>query len=375
MSSSTENSAGKYKITIENARGIAIGDGAYVEQTAVTPPAPPPKIHFSLLTPTFPTAYCHHLTAAEFPFIAVTIDNSHEGAAAVSLKITAVIQNYSDTAAASPQVSAGQQTTINLLPLIQPAAAAGLNDIRPATLRLTVAQTAPIVRPFTDQSKRIHLHAHDTALIALRTANGRITDLTDHLAAWVTPRIPAVETLLRRAAERHPQRRLTGYQGARADARQTVRAQAQAIFTALKKDARQTYVNSPLSLGATAGQIMQRVRLPSQTLGIPGSANCIDGTVLFASLLELAAIEPLIVVIPGHAFVGWRIWRGVDEYEFLETTMIGSDHFAAALARGQAQYERALAQNLFARDLFARGGFARLVDIAACRARNIYPLE
>ncbi len=238
-------------------------------------------------------------------------------------------------------------------------------------------QTDPAPRPLYDQTERIQLHARDTALLAVETPDGSIVDLTRYLAAWVTPRRPEMETLLRRAVEHHPERRFVGYQGAASltQAADVVRAQARAIFAALEQDANLVYVDSALNLGAQEGQITQRVRLPTESLAAGSSANCIDGTVLLASLLELASIDPLIVIVPGHAFLGWRIWPQVDRYEFLETTLIGRDDFAAAQQAAQARYDEVLRKGYFGRGLFDPGGFARLIDVAACRAQGIYPLE
>jgi hypothetical protein len=170
---------------------------------------------------------------------------------------------------------------------------------------------------------------------------------------------------------------MVGYQGAStlAQGAEIVRAQAQAIFATLKQEANLIYINSALNMGRQAGQVTQRVRLPSEILAAGGSANCIDGTVLFASLLELASLEPVVVLVPGHAFVGWRIWHEVNQYEFLETTMIGSSDFASAQQVGQQEYEEALAKGYFSRGLFNPGGFARLVDTAACHMKGILPLE
>ena len=96
---------------------------------------------------------------------------------------------------------------------------------------------------------------------------------------------------------------------------------------------------------------------------------------LFASLLELASIDPFIVIVPGHAFVGWRVWGGADRYEFLETTMIGSAEFDDAQEVAQKRYEDVLVKGYLNRGLFDPGGFARLIDVAACRLQGIYPLE
>ncbi|MBN1139471.1 MAG: hypothetical protein JXM73_23045 [Anaerolineae bacterium] len=108
---------------------------------------------------------------------------------------------------------------------------------------------------------------------------------------------------------------------------------------------------------------------------VPGrQANCIDGTVLFASLLELANIDPLLIIVPGHAFVGWRVWKNVKRYEFLETTLIGDGDFEEAQQAAQARYDDALMNGYLDRKLFDPGGFARVIDVRTCRARGIIPL-
>ncbi|MBI4670302.1 MAG: transposase [Chloroflexi bacterium] len=142
------------------------------------------------------------------------------------------------------------------------------------------------------------------------------------------------------------------------------------LENALRQQVRELF-----ALGEQEGQILQRVRLPSEALAVGGSANCLDGTVLFASLLELASLEPMLVLVPGHAFVGWRVWQGSDDYEFVETTMIGSDEFDAAQGFAQQEYTDALERGYFSRGLFDPGGFARMIDVVACHTRGIMPLE
>jgi hypothetical protein len=381
LPSSTPPPSGPVYVThIDHAEGIAIGDGARVERHEPAPAATqaaPPGISVSLLTRIVLTAFCHQLDTEAFPLVAVTLDNTGQGCANAALRVSAGIEDYSDVAIANPHVSQGEQVRVSLLPVLKPTAVATLNEIRPATLRVTVEQTAPTVRMLYDRTERIQLHARDTALLAVKAPDGSIIDLTEYLAGWITPHRPEIEELLRRAAEHHPSRRFVGYQGAPTlvQGAEIVRAQARAIFTVLKQDTSLVYIDSPLNLGEQAGQVTQRVRLPTESLAAGGSANCIDGTVLFASLLELASIDPFIVVVPGHAFVGWRIWQGVDQYEFLETTMIGSDNFDAAQQAAQDQYDDVLMKGYFSRGLFDPGGFARLIDVASCRANGILPLE
>jgi len=337
-----------------------------------------PGVAVKLLTPVIPTAFCHNLSARDFPWVQITIDNRRRGAAPAQVYVRASIEGFSDEAVSSLQVGEGESRELNLLPLLQLAACMKLNEIRPATLRVSLHQFGSGEEWLLhDQTYPIKLHAYDTALLGLCASDGRVVDLTDHLCAFVTPHIPEIEDLLRKAVEHHPLQHIVGYQGAESvdDARTVVREQVRAIFDALKHDAGLAYVNSALNFGRQEDQITQRVRLPVTSLHQSKSrANCIDGAVLYASLLELASLDPFLVIVPGHAFVGWRVWRGSTQYEFLETTMTATDEFGAALAEGNRQYADARDKGYFGRELFDRRGFARLVDVAACRSRDIYPL-
>src|SRR6185312_12600775 len=82
----------------------------------------------------------------------------------------------------------------------------------------------------------------------------------------------------------------------------------------------------------------QRVRLHADSWA-ERRANCIDSSVLIASVLERLGIRSFIVLVPQHAFVGYYPPdSGGDANrarpEFLETTLLGTD--AAHLPRGAA---------------------------------------
>ena len=121
-------------------------------------------------------------------------------------------------------------------------------------------------------------------------------------------------------------RRPGRYQG---DEATGVADQVEALYKALKQDANITYINSVISFSAENGVSSQRVRLPRESL-VTQSANCIDGTVLFSSLLEAESLNPAIVIVPGHSFAAWETWRGSGQWKYLETTMIGTHDFASA---------------------------------------------
>lgn len=87
------------------------------------------------------------------------------------------------------------------------------------------------------------------------------------------------------------------------------------------------------------GAVNQRGRFPRQGLQ-DDEASCIDGALLFASLLEAASLSPAIVLVPGHAFIAWETWKQKNQWRFLETTMIGKATFEEACRSAETTAKR-----------------------------------
>src|SRR4051794_14884006 len=139
-----------------------------------------------------------------------------------------------------------------------------------------------------------------------RPGTDESVDLTDYYGAWVTPHAEPVQALLRRAAD-HCAGGPAGYQGEAA----AVERQVAALYQALR-EAGLAYVNSVIDFGAAPGMAPQRTRLPREALAGKG-ANCIDGAVPFASLLEAASLSAVLVFVPGHALAGWQVGDRADD--------------------------------------------------------------
>ena len=198
-------------------------------------------------------------------------------------------------------------------------------------------------------------------------------DLAPLIAAWVTPRDPEVERILARAKEKLYSRTLNGYQyydqtkDAKGQASRT-KEQARAIFNAVR-DEGISYISSTISFGKE--KVAQRVRFPRESIR-QKSANCIDGAVLFASLFENIGMEPIIYLLPRHAFVGVRLWPGSKQKLFIETTLVGRSvleslldletTFDAAVMEGTKEF------------VFKFDKIQAKIDIKACREWGIYPL-
>ena len=84
-------------------------------------------------------------------------------------------------------------------------------------------------------------------------------------------------------------------------------------------------LNDKYEITYDGGGVGQSINLPYETIR-DHSANCIELSVLMSSLLIEIGIQPIIVIVPNHAFVGWRIWEDEDEYNFVQTTMMGDEN-------------------------------------------------
>jgi hypothetical protein len=327
-----------------------------------------------------PTGIYHLLDPETDPLLTVTITNLTNDPR--RLCVTSYIEGLSARAIKTIEFKRSevkQPRTVNLLPSLLPDQSRRITEIQRATLHVVVDIFGSTMNPQTRQDTWASLiESHDTHSVILLSRNsgfnavedpetGARRDLTRYYGAWVTPHVELVQALVRRAADRVPDRRIAGYQGRPNP--DTTAAQVRALFETLK-DAGISYVDSVIDFGAGPGQITQRTRLPRESLRHK-SANCIDGTVLFASLLEAASLQPAIVLVPGHAFVGWETWEGTDEWDYLETTLIASHDFDGARQRARSLFERYSAEDLPTDD----GPLLRVLKLSDLRAQGVWPME
>ncbi len=310
-----------------------------------------------------PTGIVHLLHAERTPL--VTFRVSYTGDEYVRLRLISFVERYSAQAIDTVELFADQSVEINQLPTFFPDRIEPVTELTRATLHIRIDDLDG--KTEQQSSFPIWLLARTSAYNGVEDpTTGKWIDLSVYYAAWVTPNAPEVMQVLRRAADLHPDRQIVGYQvGA-----EGVEEQVKAIFNALKAEDI-VYINSVLSFGATRGEYMQRVRLPRESIENK-SANCIDGTVLIASVLEAASLNPGIVLVPGHAFVAWETQDGNGQWDYLETTMIGKHEFEAAHKSGQIQAKRQKA--LF--DQVKDSYYFQLLSLPDLRARyGITPME
>ena len=271
-----------------------------------------------------PTGIYHLLDQEELPLVLCEVDKKGSGKEQPVLRIRAYIEGYSDQAVEVVELGL-RASEVRLSPTLQPQMLHNLTELTPATLHVVIddVEHDKLLEHLT---YRVWLLARNSAQTAVKDlTSGNVKDLSRFLGAYVTPNTPSIMRFLRQVAEHHPRKRLAGYQPD-----EPVEEQVQAIFQALKEESKITYVNSLVDFNPQEGTKSQRIRLPRESLE-EGQANCIDGTVLFASLLEAISLSPAIVLVPKHAFVGWETGKNSGRWNYLETTQIGSHDFADAV--------------------------------------------
>jgi hypothetical protein len=307
-----------------------------------------------------PTGIVHLFERDRHPLVSVTATNHSRdpGADALRVACNCVVEGYSSEARWSDVVKREQSKTpptIHLLPTFFTERIATLHDVTRATLQVDV-QILDNDQYHTRRSHPIWLLPRSSAFWAIEDPSmpGRPIDISRYLCAYVTPNAPLVMQILRRAVEHHRARTFDGYQSSASG----VRAQVKAIYNTLRERG-MAYISSVTVYGHHLGEIVQRVRLPRESLE-RRSANCLDGTVLFASLLEAASLKPVVVLLERHALVGWATSPDASAFEYLETTAIADKSFEEAMALGAQQ---------------AGSKHARTVSVASARQDGIWPME
>ncbi|MEY2501558.1 MAG: hypothetical protein QOI07_1892 [Verrucomicrobiota bacterium] len=136
-------------------------------------------------------------------------------------------------------------------------------------------------------------------------------------AAYVNENHPMLDKVLQEALET---KIVSAFKVTTHEHDETLR-QVFAIWSALQKRGLQ-YSSTTATPGGSETVQSQFVRFIDQSL-TNTQANCVDSSVLVASLLRKISIEPFLVTIPGHMYVGFYLGAGKSQFIGLETTVLG----------------------------------------------------
>lgn len=241
------------------------------------------------------------------------------------------------------------------------------------------------------QTETITLRSVNDCPFTIGRADGGFADVSFTFAAYVNEQHPFVDKVLREALNSGIVDSFTGYQSG--DPAEVYR-QVYAIWNALSdRDVR--YSNITTSAAQSKMVFSQHVRLIDESIN-NSQANCVDGSVLLASLLRKIDIEPTLVFVPGHCYLAFNLDPEGKQVIGLETTLIGSQSdwdtvelpdvsdvvdaewreknswgtFCAAIAMGDADLTENQAKFAGASD-----PDFQLIPIAAARSQGILPIS
>jgi hypothetical protein len=277
------------------------------------------------------------------------------------------IPGFTEKSINTVDVPAHGNITVGQIPSLRSSAIP--TEMTPATLHYKVALSDGT--RIDEQSYPVKVYAKDTMVWAVYDGE-EMNDMSPFIGAWVTPHAAEIDPLVRRAAEYHPEKSMSGYQCGDSCTdeawQEYTNAQVGAIFTALKNDYGLTYINSPIAYGKSS-ENSQRVRLPAESIS-QKSANCIDGAVLYASAIESLGMNPHIILLPTHAFVCYDTKPdSPGSLTCLETTMTGSSTFEEAVQYGNQEYLTEINNGNF------KSGNSQDLSVAALRKLGIHPMQ
>lgn len=191
----------------------------------------------------------------------------------------------------------------------------GIREPTPINIKFTIYVDGEKVG---EQFKTATVVSVNDAPKATIDKNGHvINDFSWVYAAYVNENNLSIDSLLREAINTGEINGFVGYQSGP----QGVYQQVYSIWNVLqRRGLRYSSITTPTAYSDKV--FSQYVRFMDDTLNT-SQANCIDGTVLFASILRRIGINPKIVLVPGHAFLGFDLDQNGHQVGFLETTMMG----------------------------------------------------
>ena len=294
-------------------------------------------------------------------FVIVTVKNGN--AAAVKVVVSSQISGYTTQSSDTVTLPAGATEEIRQNPRLTTTAIDGLNSQHQADLHVMVSYLD------AGQSRTIVDQTSPTLITSRRDFPWSIKGFTQEedwnlVVAMVTPTDPGVEALIRAGANYDPNGAMTSNYDTVDDTSGSVWQRLSDIWQAETNDYSLTYIGTTDSFASGSSQ---RIRLPGEVLD-QASGNCIELTLLYASVVEALGMQPAIIFVPGHAYVAVRVDATNDNYYFIETTMIGQATFKEAVTTVVGEWQKA--QPHLANSEADYGW----VDVATARGDGIVPI-
>jgi len=168
-------------------------------------------------------------------------------------------------------------------------------------------------------------------VFALKYGN-QVADFRPFFASYVNEDSKLIDAFLSEVHNEHnekykdkPNLKLSGWMGYQGGADYADLQVAAIVAHLMRKGMK--YSNITDTSNATTKVYSQNVRFINETLALK-NANCVDGSVLMASILEKIGIRCFLVAIPGHMYMAYsrtgKTQPIAGDIQYVETTLIGS---------------------------------------------------
>ena len=157
------------------------------------------------------------------------------------------------------------------------------------------------------------------------------------VAGYVNENHPWIDTILTEALQTGYCRAFTGY----AEGDNMLGPQIAAIWQALQN--RRINYSNIATTTSSQRHAFQHVRFLDETIG-KSQANCLDGSVMLASILRKIGLNVGVVLVPGHAYVAVYGKENRDRLFAIETTMLRNSNLADAVRAASDDSQYALAK-------------------------------
>lgn len=186
------------------------------------------------------------------------------------------------------------------------------------------------------------------------------------VAGYVNENHPWIDTILAEALRTGYCRNFTGYSGGD----DMLGPQIAAIWQALQHR-RITYSNIATST-TSRRHAFQHIRFLDETI-VNSQANCLDGSVMLASILRKIGLNVGIVLVPGHAYVAIYDKENRSRLFAIETTMLRSSSLQEAVHAATEESEHALAKVWNVLNDDSDPSFAE-INLTQCRRVGVQPI-
>ena len=190
-----------------------------------------------------------------------------------------------------------------------------------------------------------------------------IQNFTWWYSAWVTPNMDSIPAILDEVAKKLPGGVLKVYQKYEGDENliESSERVVKAVFEVLQSR------NIKYIENDNAGSLGQKINYPIEVLRTKQGV-CNELSFLFASVLEAAGFNTVLIRIPDHMFIGWESEKD-GAIDLLETTMVTS--IDATFSSANLQALTTYTENVTSEALAA--GDAEIIPIKAAREYGIMP--